>query len=50
MGEVQVVVHVEQRLPLAPDKVHRLPMRHDILRCLRVVRHRSIIKSVHLSI
>lgn len=40
MGEVQVVLHVEQRVPPSPDQVHHLPVRDDILRCLGVARYR----------
>lgn len=46
MGKVQVFLHVEQRISFAENQVHRLPMRHDILRCLGISRNSSLIRFV----
>lgn len=41
MGEVQVILHVEHRIPPAENKVHRLSMCHDIHRGLGIAWNRS---------
>lgn len=44
MGQVQEQLHVEHRIPPPPNKVHRIPNRHDLLRGERESRHRRLIR------
>lgn len=45
--QIQILLHVEQRLPPPPHQIHRLPVRLDILRLLRVLGYGCSFKYVY---
>jgi hypothetical protein len=49
MGQVQEQLHVEQNISPAKNKIHCLPIGHDLLRCVGVVRNGGAIWYVHTS-